>query len=130
MKKAFFLSLAALGSAAAMAQNTAVINQQGGSHEVSIVQQGSGNTSVVSQSTQVSSNRAVISQSGAGNVATINQGGTPDGSAGSQNSVTTSHSGEGETIVNQTNGGNSISVYQSGPVPADRKKKTGKKPPK
>ena len=127
MKNIFFLGLAALTSAAATAQNTAVITQQGSSHEVSVAQQGTGNTSVVNQS-RGSSNSVVISQSGGSNVATINQGGTPDGTAGSQNTVTTSQSGEGETIVNQTKDGNSISVYQSGPVPADKKKKSGKKP--
>ena len=130
MKNLFLLSLAALSSSIAVGQNTAVINQQGGTHEVSVVQQGSGNTSVVSQSNQASSNRAVISQSGGSNVATITQGGPSDGTVGSQNTVTTSQSGEGETIVNQSKDGNSISVYQSGPAPADKKKKTGRKSPK
>ena len=128
MKKALFLSVAALSSLAAMAQNTAVINQQGNTHDVSVVQRGSGNTSVVSQAASAgSSNGVVISQSGAGNVATITQGGMPDGTTGSKNSVTTSQSGEGETIVNQTTDGNTISVYQTGPVPADSKKKSAKK---
>ena len=128
MKKAFFVSFAALSSVATMAQNTAVINQQGGGHEVAVVQQGSGNTSVVNQSNHNSANHAVISQSGAGNVANITQGGA--GTDGSQNSVTTSQAGEGETIINQTKDGNTISVYQSGSAPADKKKKTGRKPPK
>lgn len=130
MKKAFFASFAALSSVVAVAQNTAVISQQGGSHEVAVVQQGSGNTSVVNQSNQTSSNNVVISQSGAGNVATITQGGVPDGNAGSQNSVTTMQVGDGETIVNQSKDGNSISVYQSGPLPADKKRKTDRKQPK
>lgn len=130
MKKALFLSVAALSSLAAMAQNTAVINQQGNTHDVSVVQRGSGNTSVVSQSGAGTSNSVVISQSGAGNVATITQGGMPDGATGPKNSVTTSQSGEGETIVNQTTDGNTISVYQTGPIPADSKKKSAKKQPK
>ena len=130
MKKAFFFSFAALSSVAAVAQNTAVINQQSGPHEVAVVQQGSGNTSVVNQSNHGSSNSVVISQSGAGNVATITQGGASGSTTGSQNSVTTSQSGEGETIVNQTKDGNSISVYQSGYAPADKKKKTDRKQPK
>jgi minor curlin subunit len=130
MKKIVFVSFATLSSVAAIAQNTAVINQQGGAQEVAIVQHGAGNTSVISQSSVGSGNRAVISQSGAGNVATVTQGGASDGTAGSQNSVTTSQSGEGETIINQTKDGNTISVYQSGPVSADKKKKAGRRPPK
>jgi minor curlin subunit len=130
MKKVLFLSFAALGSVAAMAQNTAVINQQGNTHDVSVVQRGSGNTSVVSQSSAGSSNSVVISQSGGGNVATITQGSMPDGATEPKNSVVTSQSGEGETIVKQTNDGNTISVYQTGPAPADRKKKAEKKRPR
>ncbi len=127
MKHIFFLSLAALSSAGAVAQNTAVINQQGGSHEVSVVQQGSGNTSVVNQSAGQTANRASVTQSGAGNVATINQGTGSNSAAGSQNSVNTTQSGEGETIINQTKDGNSISVYQSGAPATDPKKKGAKK---
>lgn len=128
MKHIFFLSLAALTTTAAIAQNTAVINQQGGAHEVSVVQQGSGNTSVVNQSTGQTANRASVTQSGAGNVATINQGTGSDSAAGSTNSVNTTQSGEGETIINQTKDGNSISVYQSGGTATDPKKKgTAKK---
>ncbi|AKD57292.1 hypothetical protein [Spirosoma radiotolerans] len=130
MKKAIFLSFAALGSVAAMAQNTAVINQQGNTHDVSVVQRGAGNTSVISQSGAGSSNSVVISQLGGGNVATITQGSMPDGTTGPKNSVVTSQSGEGETIVNQTNDGNTISVYQTGPAPTDRKKRSAKKQPR
>jgi len=130
MKKALFISIAALSSAAAMAQNTVVSSQQGNTHDVSVVQRGTGNISVISQSGAGSSNSVVISQSGAGNVATITQGGMPDGAMEPKNSVTTSQSGEGETIVNQTTDRNTISVYQSGPAPTDSKKKSAKKQPK
>ncbi|AUD05185.1 hypothetical protein [Spirosoma pollinicola] len=126
MKKAFFLSLATLSSAVAVAQNTAVINQQGSSHDVSVVQQGTGNTSVISQANSGSSNSVVISQSGAGNVATINQGSLPDGYAEPKNSVTTVQTGEGVTIVNQSKGSNTISVYQSGMPETTKKKKKQK----
>ena len=130
MKNAILFSLAALSSAAALAQNTAVVNQQGSQHEVTVVQRGSGNTSVVNQGTRNSSNNVVITQSGGNNVATITQGTSPDGSTKPQNSVTTTQSGEGETIINQTKDSNSISVYQSGVAPENKKKKTDKKQPK
>lgn len=130
MKKALFLSVTALSSVAAMAQNTAIVSQRGNTQDVSVVQRGTGNTSVVSQSGAGSPNSVIISQSGAGNVAAITQGGIPDGTTGTKNSVVTSQSGEGETIVNQTTEGNTISVYQTGPAPADSKKKSTKKQPK
>lgn len=124
MKTIFFLSFAALSSATAVAQNTAIVNQQGGPHEVSVVQKGSGNTSVINQSNGQSSNRVSIAQSGASNVATINQGNGSDNTIDSPNSVNSTQSGEGETIINQTKDGNSISVYQSDGKTTDRKKKS------
>ncbi|QJD81663.1 hypothetical protein [Spirosoma rhododendri] len=128
MKNIILLGLAALGAASATAQNTAVVSQQGNTHELSVVQRGSGNTSVVNQTTAGSSNRVVIMQSGANNVATINQGGESTSSdTSTQNTVTATQAGEGETIINQTNGGNTISVYQSGLVPIDKKKKSNPK---
>lgn len=126
-----------------MAQNSVVINQQGSQpgagHEVSVVQQGSGNTSVVNQSNggtldKSMGNRAVINQSGTGSVATVNQGnGLPDSVTSSGQSVNVTQSGSGETIINQTDGSNTISIRQSGPItvpsPVDKKKKgkTGSK---
>lgn len=128
MKTTLLMLLMGCGFTKAVAQNSVVINQQGGSsgagHDVSVVQQGSGNTSVVSQGSESAGNRAVISQSGAGNVATINQGnGMGDSVSASGQSVNVSQSGGGETIINQTDGQNSIYVHQSGLTPADKKKK-------
>lgn len=127
MKGIFFLSLAALSGTTALAQNSAVINQQGGPHEVSVVQQGSGNTSVINQSSARSSNHVSVVQSGSGNVATINQGNGAPSTTDSQNSVNATQSGEGETIINQTKDGNSISVYQSSAKTTDQKKKADRK---
>lgn len=128
MKNIILLGLAALGAVSATAQNTAVVTQQGNTHELSVVQRGSGNTSVVNQTTAGSANRVVITQSGANNVATVNQGGESISSeANTQNTVTATQAGDGETIINQTNGGNTISVYQSGLAPTDKKKKTSPK---
>ncbi|MCX6214727.1 hypothetical protein [Spirosoma sp.] len=122
MKNFFLVGLAALSGAAASGQNKATITQEGNAHEVSVVQQGSGNTSVINQSTTEIGNRATVNQSGNGNVVTINQGGNDDYSAaGSKNSVNANQSGQGETIITQTNGGNTISVYQ-GPASPDKKK--------
>lgn len=129
-----FLALGAmiLTVLSAHGQNTAVVTQQKGSHDVSVVQQGSGNTSVVNQSTTETGNRAIISQSGSGNITTINQGnGSTDATGDSVNSVVATQSGEGETVINQTKGGNSISVYQSGaaiPAPTPDKKKSSRQP--
>ncbi|WP_461065421.1 hypothetical protein [Spirosoma horti] len=109
MKTFFFLGTAMLATATASAQNTTVVNQQGSNHEVTVVQEGIGNVSIVNQSNQAS-NRAVISQSGSGNSATINQGSQIGG--GSGQSVSISQSGASETVVNQTDGSNSISVHQ------------------
>ena len=132
MKSILILGAMVLTVLSAHGQNTAVITQQKGSHDVSVMQQGSGNTSVVNQSTTETGNRAVVSQSGSGNVATINQGnGSTDATGDSVNSVVATQSGEGETVINQTKGGNSISVYQSGavvPVPSADKKKGSRKP--
>lgn len=129
MKKALFFSLTVLSGTAALAQNTATINQQGSTHDVTVVQRGTGNNSVVNQGNRGASNSVVITQSGGNNVANITQG-NPDGSTESQNTVTTSQSGEGETIINQTKDGNTISVYQSGPATDNKKKKTEQKQPK
>ena len=132
MKTFFVLSAVLLSAISAYAQNTAVINQQGVSHDVSVSQQGNDNTSVINQASPQTANRAVVSQSGSGNVATINQGNATTNATGdSANSVVTSQSGEGETIINQSKGGNSISVYQSGaalPTPTATKKKGTQKP--
>lgn len=127
MKTLFFLGTAVLATATVSAQNTTVVNQQGGTHEVTVVQEGTGNTSIVNQSNQAS-NRAVISQSGSGNSATINQG-SQTGSAAGQ-SVSVSQSGSSETVVNQTDGSNSISIHQrSTPLgsPIDEPTKKGKR---
>lgn len=127
MKNVLLFSIAALSSTAALAQNTATINQQGNTHEVTVVQRGTSNTSVISQGNRASSNSAVITQSGGNNVANITQGSGPDGSSDSQNTVVTSQSGEGKTIINQTKDGNTISVYQSGPITDSKKKKDERK---
>lgn len=142
MKPTFLFLLTSCGLTNAIAQNSAVINQQGGpsgsGHEVTVVQQGNGNSSVVNQSnptTPVRStgSRAVVNQSGTGNVATVNQGnGMGDSVTQSGQSVSVSQSGEGETIIDQTNGTNTIRVYQRGPAsppPSDPKKRgrTGNK---
>lgn len=123
MKPFFVLSAILLTAITAYPQNTAVITQQGGSHGVSVSQQGNANTSVINQARPQTANRAVVSQSGSGNVATISQGNTSsdttgDSATGARHSVNTTQSGEGETIINQREGGNSISVYQSGKPPA------------
>jgi len=128
MKNIILLGLAALSATSATAQNTAVVTQQGNAHELSVVQRGSGNTSVVNQTTAGSANRVVVTQSGTNNVATISQGGELTSSeANTQNTVTATQVGDGETIINQTSGGNTISVYQSGLAPTAKKKKTSSK---
>ena len=135
MKTTLFLLLVGCGFSKALAQNTVVVNQQGSpagaGHEVSIVQQGSGNSSVVNQSrteTTGTGNRVVINQSGAGNGATVNQGhGLDDSVSRSGQSVHVSQSGGGETIIDQTDGSNTIRIRQSGPAtpaPSDKKKKS------
>lgn len=132
MKMTLFLLLMGCGFTKVLAQNTAVINQQGSlsgtGHDVSVVQEGSGNTSVVNQSKAgTPGSRAVINQSGAGNVATVNQGnGLPDSVTSSGQSVNVTQSGAGETFINQTDGSNTISVRQSGPAtpaPSGKKRK-------
>lgn len=127
MKTLFFLSLMALNSTVGLAQNSAVINQQGTSQEVSIIQQGTSNRAVINQSTSRSENRASVVQVGSGNVTTINQGNEKDSSTEAQNSVTVTQSGKDESIINQTTGENSIRVYQSDNRPTDRKKKPNRK---
>ncbi|MBD2753145.1 hypothetical protein [Spirosoma validum] len=130
MKRIIFLGLAALSGTTALAQNSVVINQQGGPHEVSVIQQGASNTSVINQASARPSNHVSVVQSGSGNVATINQGNADTNTTDSQNSVNATQSGEGETIINQTKDGNSISVYQSSGNVTDRKKKVDRKKPK
>ncbi len=137
MKTTLFLLLVGCGFGKAVAQNSVVVNQQGSQpgagHEVSVVQQGSGNSSVVNQSRTGTGNRAVINQLGAGNVATVNQGnGQGDSVSSSGQSVNVTQSGGGETIIDQTDGSNTISIRQSSlptPAPSDKKKK-GKTGPK
>lgn len=128
MKTTLLMLLMGCGFTKAMAQNSVVINQQGGSsgagHDVSVVQQGSGNTSVVNQGGTATGNRAMINQSGVGNTATISQGnGTGDNVSASGQSVNVAQSGGGETVINQTDGQNSIYVRQGGPVPAHKPQK-------
>jgi len=60
VKYIILLGLAALGTASATAQNTAVVTLLGNMHELSVVQRGSGNTSVVNQTTAGSSNRVIV----------------------------------------------------------------------
>lgn len=126
MKRFLLFGTALLAaSATAQAQNTATVTQSGTSHEVSVVQEGKGNTSVISQgqSSQgnTNGNRAVITQSGGGNVATINQGGSDSTKPGQ--SVSVSQSGDSETVINQNDGTNSISIYQ-GPAKAEAARDT------
>jgi len=109
MKTLFFLSTAVLATASASAQNTTVVNQQGSNHDVTVVQEGVGNTSFINQSNQAS-NRAVISQSGTGNTATINQDSQTGSTTGQ--SVSVSQSGSLETVIYQTDGSNSINIHQ------------------
>lgn len=126
MKTLFLLSTAVLATTAT-AQNTATVNQHGSNNEVTIVQKGIGNSSVVSQSNQASK-RAVISQFGSGNSAIINQG-SQAGSAAGQ-SVSVSQSGTSETVINQTEGSNSINIHQrSMPsiLPMDETTKKGRR---
>ena len=135
MKAIFFFGAALLTSTAVVAQNTAVVNQSGGQHEVSVIQSGSGNSSVISQHTGTTGNRAMISQSGAGNVATVTQGGNTTGVGGQ--SVNVSQTGDTETHINQTDGQNNhIIINQTGGVspvssPAENTPpKRGKRKPK
>ena len=129
MKRFFLFSSALFAAATVQAQNTTTVTQSGTSHEATVVQEGKGNTSVISQGNSTG-NRAVISQSGGGNVATINQGGADSTKPGQ--SVSVSQSGDSETVVNQNDGSNSISIYQ-GPAkaaaatetPVDSSKKRG-----
>ena len=116
MKTILFMSAALLTGTGAIAQNTAVINQSGG-QQVSVVQSGGGNSSVISQNTGSTGNRAVVSQSGSGNVATITQGGNT-GTDGK--SVSVSQTGNTETHFDQTDGQNNhIIINQTGGVAPD-----------
>lgn len=115
MRTILFLGTAFLVGTGATAQNTAVVNQSGGQHDVSVVQSGKGNSSVVSQNTGGKGNRAVISQSGSGNVATVTQGGSHTSTGGQ--SVNVSQSGNTETHINQTDEQNNhIIINQTGDV--------------
>ena len=103
MKTFFLFSATLFAGTSAVAQNTAVISQSGGQHGVSVVQSGSGNSSVISQNNN-SGNQASISQSGSGNVATVTQGSNTTGTTGQ--SVSVLQSGNTETHINQTDGQN------------------------
>jgi len=116
MKTTLLISAALLTGAGAIAQNTAVINQSGG-QQVSIVQSGSGNSSVINQRTGTTGSRAVISQSGSGNVATVSQG-SSTGADGQ--SVNVTQTGNTETHIDQTDGQNNhIIINQTGGVTPD-----------
>ena len=117
MKTFLLFSATLFAGTSAVAQNTAVISQSGGQHGVSVVQSGSGNSSVISQNNNNSGNQASISQSGSGNVATVTQGSNTTGTTGQ--SVSVLQSGNTETHINQTDGQNNhIIINQTaGAVP-------------
>lgn len=120
-----------LFTTAALAQNTAVINQTGGNRTASVVQNGNGNASVITQSTGQPGNVATISQSGAGNVATVSQGRSSTAAGGQ--SVSVSQTGNTETHIDQTDGQNNhIIINQAGetastPAPTTEPDRRGKR---
>jgi minor curlin subunit len=119
MKKAFSLSLIVLSSTAPLAQNKTVVPQQG-----------TGNTSIVSQSGAGSPKNVAIAQSGSGNVVTIHQKSTMDGRSDATHSVTAGQTGAGETIIHQTNAGNTLRILQSGRMPVTTEEKSHSKQPR
>lgn len=128
--KTLLLLTGTLFTTAALAQNTAVINQTGGNRTASVVQNGSGNASVITQGKGQPGNVATITQSGSGNVATVSQGGSSTAAGGQ--SVSVSQSGNTETHIDQTDGQNNhIIINQAGetvstPAPVAKPDRRGK----